>query len=185
MITLQSAEELVLVQRVAGGDRAAFRLLVERHQGPLSAYVGRMLSDRDAAKDIVQETFLRLWTRAARYDVKAARLTTWLHNIAHNLCVDSFRKNARMSYGNEESDVPDAKGDLESQRTSERLSERVRSVVGSLPERQRSALLMCHYQGLSNKEAAVILDVSVDALESLLARARRRLKQELSLEYES
>lgn len=181
---MQAADEQALVRRVAAGDRAAFRLLVEAHQRSLWAYVMRMLSDADRANDIVQETFLRFWTRASRYDPSAARLSTWLHHIAHNLCVDSFRRNARMSFTDEPIEAEDAGANPETQSLDEQLGERVRRAVAALPERQRSALLMCHYQGLSNKEAASIIDVSVDALESLLARARRRLKQELASETE-
>ncbi|EED31626.1 RNA polymerase sigma-70 factor [gamma proteobacterium NOR5-3] len=172
-------QEALLVGRVARGDRAAFALLVEQHQRPLSSYARRMLSDVSAADDIVQETFLRLWTRAASFNSAAARLTTWLHNIAHNLCVDSFRRNARMEFTDDEarlesvSNGPD--GDIEAMES----AWRVRRALQALPERQRSALLLCHYQGLSNRDAAKIVEVSVDALESLLARARRRLKEEL------
>lgn len=168
-----------MVQRVASGDREAFRTLVETHQRPLSAYARRMMNDVDSADDIVQEAFLRLWTRARSYNPQAARLTTWLHNIAHNLCIDSFRKNSRMtSVALDAVDALSVEGP-EYERQSAERSAAVRSALAGLPERQRSALLMCHYQGLSNREAAHILDVSVDALESLLARARRRLKQEL------
>lgn len=179
-------EEAALVRRVALGDRAAFASLVEAHQRPLSAYARRMLGEASGADDIVQETFLRLWTRADRFDSKTARLTTWLHNIAHNLCIDSFRKQSRISYTNEDSEfeaavVPDVNSP-EVDQEAEQSGERVRVALGILPERQRSALLLCHYQGLSNRDAASILDVSVDALESLLARARRRLKKELELD---
>ncbi len=182
---MQREEESELMRRVTGGDRAAFRTLVETHQRPLSAYTRRMLGDEGLADDVVQETFLRLWTQAARYDGKAARLTTWLHNIAHNLCIDSFRRGRRITFSDdadatlESSDAPD-----DVQQSQER-SDAVRQAVARLPERQRSALILCHYQGLSNRDAAQILDVSVDALESLLARARRSLKQMLGEFHES
>lgn len=176
-------EEAELVRRVAGGDRAAFRVLVEQHQRPLSAYARRMMNDPDSADDIVQETFLRFWSRAGRFDPQAARLTTWLHNIAHNLCIDSYRKLSRItSMDDAEPESPQDSGPDERLESTERGA-RVKAAVAALPERQRSALLMCHYQGLSNKEAAKILEVSVDALESLLARARRRLKQDLEVDY--
>lgn len=179
---MQRRDEAALVQRVADGDGEAFRVLVDAHQRPLSAYARRMLSDNDAADDIVQETFLRLWTQAARYECDASRLTTWLHNIAHNLCIDSFRKSSRISFGHCEDTRVDVTGAPDAARESAQRSAAVRQAIGDLPERQRSALLLCHYQGMSNKEAAQILDLSVDALESLLARARRRLKQELKID---
>jgi RNA polymerase sigma-70 factor (ECF subfamily) len=64
-------------------------------------------------------------------------------------------------------------------RDDERREALLRRAIAALPERQRSALVLCHYQGLSNRQAAAILDVHVEALESLLARARRTLKKEL------
>ncbi|MFK8041885.1 sigma-70 family RNA polymerase sigma factor [Congregibacter sp.] len=171
--------EALLVGRVAKGDRAAFALLLQAHQQPLIRYARRMLSDSSGADDIVQETFIRLWTRAGSFNSSSARLTTWLHNIAHNLCIDSFRRNARLSFTGEEVVTEVSDVGPESGLEATEKSDLVRSALQKLPERQRSALLMCHYQGLSNREAANILDVSVDALESLLARARRRLKEEL------
>ena len=175
-------EEAALVRRVALGDRAAFAFLVDAHQRPLSAYARRMLGEASGADDIVQEVFLRLWTRAERFNSNTARLTTWLHNIAHNLCIDSFRKQSRISYTDDESEFESAVDSPEVDQQAVQSGERVRVALGVLPERQRSALLLCHYQGLSNRDAASILDVSVDALESLLARARRRLKKELELD---
>lgn len=170
------------MRRVADGDHAAFRVLVEVHQRALSAYARRMLADRDLADDIVQETFLRLWRRAGSFDSRAARLTTWLHNIAHNLCIDSFRRGARITFGDNDDHEPATTQGPEASREAAQRSAKVRRALAGLPERQRSALLLCHYQGLSNRDAAAILQVSVEALESLLARARRKLKQELEID---
>ena len=143
-----------------------------------------MLADRDLADDVVQETFLRLWSRAASYNSATARLTTWLHNIAHNLCVDSFRRDARITYTDNDEVEPAPGHGPEASHEAVQRSAQVRRALAGLPERQRSALLLCHYQGLSNRDAAAILDVSVEALESLLARARRKLKQELETAHE-
>lgn len=176
---MERAEEAALVRRVAGGDRAAFAVLVRNHQRPLSAYARRMLGDVHLADDIVQETFLRLWTKAASYDTGSARLTTWLHNIAHNLCIDSYRRGSRMTYSDDENLSPAVTEGPEQGEADRQQGAQVKAALEVLPERQRSALLLCHYQGLSNRDAAQILDVSVDALESLLARARRRLGKEL------
>lgn len=179
---MQRDEEAELVRGVADGDREAFRRLVLAHQGPLGAYAQRMLGDRTAAEDVVQETLLRLWSRAGSFRPEASRLTTWLHNIAHNLCIDGFRRGGRIVYGDTpdpgalEGGGADEPADAEARREE---AARIRSALAELPERQRSALLLCHYQGLSNRDAAEILAVSVEALESLLARARRSLKKTL------
>jgi RNA polymerase sigma-70 factor (ECF subfamily) len=177
---MDAQEEGALVRRVAGGDREAFRRLLVLHQRPLSAYARRMLGDADLADDMVQETFLRLWARAGRFDPGAARLTTWLHRICHNLCVDSRRRNVRQVTLDDPPELASEGGPQMLQEQAD-LALRVQRALAALPERQRSALLLCHYQGLSNREAAQILDSSVEALESLLARGRRRLKQELEI----
>ena len=174
-------DEGELVQRVAGGDRDAFRHLVERHQASLVAYAQRTLGERAAAEDTVQEAFLRLWTRAGDFRPEKARLTTWLHNITHNLCIDAFRRGARLDYRDTSDDELGSTSGATEVSIRDQEHARLRTAIGGLPERQRSALLLCHYQGLSNRDAAHILDVSVDALESLLARARRTLKKELGI----
>jgi RNA polymerase sigma-70 factor (ECF subfamily) len=113
-----------------------------------------------------------------------AKLSTWLHNIAHNLCIDYFRKHKRLVPWTEDSDKSEDNqpGGIEPDMAflSRIDADNVKRSITALPERQRSAILLCHYQGLSNKDAALILDVSVDALESLLARGRKKLRALLS-----
>lgn len=166
--------EAVLVEQVRLGDQRAFAEILAAHLGPVNRYVYRMTANTTEAEDITQEVFLRLWTQAGRFDPQKSKLSTWLHNIAHNLCVDHFRKNGRMVSG----DPAEETGGDEPEASLIAMieAEDIKAAVMQLPERQRSALLMCHYQGLSNKEVAEILDISVSALESLLARARRTLK---------
>lgn len=166
-----------LMERVAEGDGQAFRVLVERHTRPLGAHAARMLRNPSEAEEVVQEVFMRLWKQAPSYRPDA-KLRTFLFGIAHNLCVDRLR--ARR---------PHSEAALEQLSSHERpsgsLAERERSArvqaeVAALPERQRAALSLVHFEELSNIEAARLLDVSVEALESLLARGRRSLRERLS-----
>lgn len=153
----------------------AYHALLDAQLLPISHFVARMLGDASEAEDITQEVFLRLWTHAARFDPSASKLSTWLHNIAHNLCIDHFRKQKRLV--GREPDPNIAGGDEPDAALLARLdANNIKEGMMKLPERQRSAIIMCHYQGLSNKEAAEILEISVDALESLLARGRRALR---------
>lgn len=176
--------EAALVAKVARGDREAFGRLLREHQAPLQAFAQRMLGDPAQAEDVVQETLLRLWSRAGSFRPEKARLTTWLHHIAHNLCIDRFRVAARTTFLEEPGALEDdGRGDPEAGEALRQRGHRLRRAIAGLPERQRSALLLCHYQGLSNRDAAVVLDVSVDALESLLARGRRSLRQQLDEAY--
>jgi len=136
----------------------------------------RMLHDRTEAEDIAQETFLRLWKDAGHYEPRA-RVGTWLHRIAHNLCVDRLRRSRERPTErlDEEPASQQPAGLLERKR----VAGAVQRALGSLPERQRAAITLVHYQGLSANEAAEVLDVTVEALESLLARGRRALREEL------
>lgn len=135
----------------------------------------RMLNDSMEAEDIAQETFLRVWKAADRWESGRAQVSTWIGRIAINLCYDRLRKR-REILSDEPPDRPDATPDQEVMLTRSETRNRVADAVAQLPERQRRALELVHFQELSNIRAAEIMEVSVDALESLLARGRRKLK---------
>lgn len=174
---LQVTDE-ALVERIKQGNRDAYQQLLSRQLLPMSHYVMRMMGHNADTDDILQEVFLRLWTHADRYKPEVAKVSTWLHSIAHHLCIDHVRKHQRLVLTAE---PPDSIGgeEPEAQLTRNDANTRVLQALTALPERQRSAIILCHYQELSNKDAASILNVSVDALESLLARGRRSLKTRL------
>jgi RNA polymerase sigma-70 factor (ECF subfamily) len=177
-------DESDLIKQSVAGDESAYQLLLEKHLPSLSNYVMRMMANTAEADDIIQETFIRLWTRGNKFNPETAKLTTWLHNIAHNLCIDHFRKNSRLVDDSVEQPIAVAPGPGEDL-AQQGLAENIQQAMMSLPERQRSAIIMCHYQGLSNKDAAVVLNVSVDALESLMARGRKKLRTLLESDNEN
>jgi len=171
-------DDALLVLRVGEGDVAAYRELVKRYAAKLSRFAERSLRDGSEAEDVVQETFLRLWQRAGEYEPKA-RVTTWLHRITHNLAVDRLRARGRTLPLPEEDEMP------VSARQPTLLDEKRRVValeaaLAALPERQATAIVLVHLHGLTGAEAAEVLGVGVEAVESLLARGRRALKSELS-----
>lgn len=170
--------DAALVRAVAAGDARACRHLLDRHLDRVVGLAYRLLGERSAAEDVAQDAFLRLWARAATWRAEA-RLDTWLYTVARNLCLDRLRKKGR------ESDAPlpelaDPAPSAERQLSDAQTARRVAAEIAALPERQRTAIALVHEQGLSNIDAAAILEVSVDALESLLARARRRLRERLT-----
>jgi len=164
--------------RVARGDRDACRLLVERHLRRVVAFAARVLASPSEAEDVAQEAFARVWTGAASWRPGAARFTTWLHRVVLNLCLDRLarRREAPLEDAPEPADpAPTPAGQLEEAD----VTRVVTREIGCLPERQRAALALCHYQGLRNNEAAEIMGITVEAVESLLARARRTLRERL------
>lgn len=175
--------ETELVTALQAGDIDAYEQLLGLHLQPINHYIRRMLGyQANETDDLTQEVFLKLWQKSSQFNPDKAKLTTWLHQLARNLCIDHFRRNKNWHLLDNEDAEPAAQIEAEPDRIlgAARSAEVIQESIQSLPERQRSALILCHYQGLSNKQAADILDASVDALESLLSRARRNLKQRLA-----
>lgn len=167
--------------RVAQGDTKAFRTLSEGLLPAIYTYASRLLRNDADAQDVAQETFLRVWLNARNYEPKA-RVSTWVHSIARNLAIDKIRKSKRRGDHFEldaERDAAPA-SDRPSQLLEKKLSAQAfQDALSLLPERQQSALLLRHEQGLSQSEIAVVLACSIDSVESLLKRARQTLKEQL------
>jgi len=172
--------DALLVLRVAEGDPAAYHDLVGRYAARLRHFALRMTRDGADADDVVQETFLRLWQRAADYTPQA-RVTTWLHRIAHNLCVDRLRARRRTEPLEDDQDAPPVSAQQPRLVDAKRRVEALDAALALLPERQAAALTLVHLNGLSGTEAAEVLSVSEEALESLLSRGRRALKARLGM----
>lgn len=168
-----------LVARVGRGDRAAAQALMARHLPGMLSLARRMLAGRAEAEDCVQEAFLRIWTHASRWQPGKAKFETWLYRVTLNQCYDRLRKRP-MADLEAAAEVPDGAPDPQQSLESQAVAAEVEAVLKQLPERQRAAILLCHYQERGNIEAAEILGVSVEALESLLARGRRTLRSKLS-----
>jgi RNA polymerase sigma-70 factor, ECF subfamily len=171
-----------LMARVVQRDQAAYARLLSRHLGSIHRYLARMTNLAEA-DDLAQETFLRLWQHAASYRPGTARLTTWLHRIAHNLAVDDIRKRRLASDLAQDIGVDEVAtqpgADPQMRLAADQTRRRLDQALASLPPNQRSALLLCQVQGLSNSDAAVVLGVSVHSVESLVARGRRSLRTRL------
>jgi RNA polymerase sigma-70 factor (ECF subfamily) len=166
--------DLALLTRVGKGDAEAARAMVVRKLPRLLALATRMLGDPAEAEDVAQESFVRLWRQAGRWRAGGARFDTWLHRVALNLCYDRLRRRETAVEKVPERADP---GPAPDQRLEEAdTTRRVASALQALPDRQREAIVLAYYQGLSNIEAAEVMEISIEALESLLARARRRLR---------
>lgn len=171
--------DAALLQRAGAGDREACAALVRRHLGRVYRLAHRLLGDAGDAEDVVQETFLRVWTEAPRWREGPARFGTWLHRVTQNLAIDRLRR--RREAGADALDsLPDGGAPAGARMDREAADRAVRDAVAALPERQREAIALCHFEQRTNLEAAELLGVSVEALESLLARGRRTLREQLA-----
>ncbi|MDR3526244.1 MAG: RNA polymerase sigma factor [Rhizomicrobium sp.] len=168
-----------LVVRVGKGDRAAAQALMARHLPAMLAVARRMLSGQAEAEDCVQEAFLKVWTHAARWQPGKAKFETWLYRVVLNQCYDRLRKKVPEPL-EAAADVPDGSEAADHGLEVADLVHEVDAALKTLPERQRAAVLLCHFQEHGNNEAAEMLGISVEALESLLARGRRTLRLKLS-----
>jgi RNA polymerase sigma-70 factor (ECF subfamily) len=183
----ESRSDETLMASIATGDQFAFSRLVERHLSRTVGLATRLMGSRADGEEVAQEAFARVWSHAARWRPIGgggnARFTTWLYRIVVNLAIDRKRRpvHAAMDDVDEPVDESD-NGFVQIHRR--QVSDAVTAAMMRLPERQRVALALCFFEEMSNIEAGKIMSLSVGAIESLLVRARRALRQELTGVYE-
>ena len=172
-------EELMKLVVEKNGD--AYSEIVRRHTDRYYALSYRMLSEREGAEDVVQDSFLMLWNSPEKWDASMnVKFTTWFYRVVVNACLDQKKK---VKYT-----VPEDDFELESPgRSQEEASElkstkdKVEALIQELPESQQTALALCFYEGVSQKEASMIMGISIKALESLLMRAKSTLRKKLMM----
>jgi RNA polymerase sigma-70 factor, ECF subfamily len=173
--TSLAADEAALLVAVARGDSHAFSALVNAHLPAALGTARRMLRDATEAEDVAQEAMLRLWRNAATLELGPGGLRPWLRRVVSNLSIDRIRSSRKTSVVAEVPEQPVAANQSSGLESAD-LSRRVQVALSMLPERQRQALVLFHFEGLSQIEVGQSLGVSDEAVESLLARARRALK---------
>jgi RNA polymerase sigma-70 factor (ECF subfamily) len=171
-------DEADLLARVAAGEASAFRGLVDRHLPTVLAIARRMLRDDAEAEDVAQEALLRLWRNAAALELGPGGVRPWLRRVASNLCIDRVRARRNTTVTDQVPEEAEPAGQVRTLIERE-LGARVDGALKALPERQRLAITLFHYEGMSQIEVGNVLGISDEAVESLLARARRSLKAAL------
>jgi len=175
-----------LMLRVQRGDLAAFEELVEKHRQGVMNFVCRMLGDPVEAEDIAQMVFVQVLKAAPRYSM-TARFRTWLYTIARNLCLNELRRRSR--HRAESLDL-NSSDDLAPRRPEpaartrlapddllyDELLSKVEEAISALPEKQRTALLLCREDEMSYEEIAEVLGCSVSATKSIIHRGREAIK---------
>lgn len=169
-----------LVQAAGAGDAGALAVLVARHEPALLRLGQRVTGSASAAQDITQDVWLKLWARKDHYDPGRGQFSAWLKRVTVNRAIDWLRR-ARPAEDLDHHELPAPTGEQPQHLAdAARTAARVRDAVEALPERQREAIRLCYYGGLTAPEAAVTLRLSPPAVEALLVRARRTLRLTLA-----
>jgi len=192
-MALDDSEEIgdeALLARFAGGDGAAAALLTRRFTPVVLAHAYRLLGDRAEAEDIAQEVMLKLWRVAPDWRRGEAKVTTWLYRVTANAATDRLRKRGRNTPLEDAPEPRDEAPGAEARLQQAARGDALNAALSALPERQRQAVVLRHIEGLANPEIAEIMQLSVDAVESLTARGKRKLadllaKRQEELGYET
>jgi RNA polymerase sigma-70 factor (ECF subfamily) len=175
--------DAVLMQRIVENDNQAFSELVSRYSRKLFATCFRMLGQYNEAEEAVQESFLKIWNYADKWDGDKAGVSTWIYTITTNTCRDALRKRKAVFVEHEdgyiehqETDQPNGQNAMEQKQQADLVKE----AIDKLPERQKQALILSYYDGLSHKEIGEIMDATAKSIEGLVARARNDLKESLA-----
>ena len=176
--------------RVREGDRSAFETLVEKYKRPVVNLVARTIGDLTEAEDIAQHVFVQVHKSAHRYEV-TAKFSTWLFTIARNLSLNEIRRRSRHradsldeTFTDDDEhplrQAPDTRGFGPTEQLLQgELEAKVEEAIADLPEKQRTALLMCRHEEFSYEEIAHVVGCSLSATKSLIHRARETLKERL------
>lgn len=173
---LSEPDDDTLLSRVAEGDQAAFRALMARHFRLVFSLAYRMIPNRADAEDLAQDIFFTVWLKRADWQPGNAAFTTWLYRVTINRCID-FKRRFKPTSSDDIPELVDDRPDAAALVHQRQTSEILRRAILKLSDEQQAVLALFYHQGLSNAEAAEILGTSVSAVESLLKRARKRLRE--------
>jgi len=169
-------DDAALLLAFRGGDEAAFRLLYERNARAMIAFCHRFVRDAARAEELAQDVFVKLYRSADRYRPEA-RFKTFLYRVATNHCLNEVRRAefaARAAAGGDEADLdalPSGAAGPHDEAVARSLERAVVGLLGSLPEKQRAAFVLCRFEGMSYEEIAETMETSVSAVKSLIHRA--------------
>ena len=170
----EASDEALLVA-FGNGDGEAAALLTARLTPRVLGFAMRMLGgDRHEAEDVTQDAMLRLWKIAPVWRQGEAKVTTWLYRVTRNLCTDRLRKRRTVDIDAIPEPADETPGVAAGMMQGTR-AEALQTALGQLPERQRVAVTLRHLEGRTNPEIAEVLEISVEAVESLTARGKRAL----------
>ena len=177
---LVDAPDEALLIAYANGDIAAAQVLAVRLAPRIMARAIRMLQNHAEAEDVTQDALMRLWKIAPDWRQGEAQITTWLYRVVVNLCTDHLRKRRRGVALDTVAEPESGAPSVAQQMQDDTRMTALRDALADLPERQAQAVALRHLEELGNPEIAQIMDISVEAVESLIARGKRALAQSLA-----
>lgn len=166
--------------RIAAGDSRAFRDLVVEQTPRLLRLSLRLLGNASDAEEVVQEAFMKVWTKAELWDSTRGQPEAWIYSICTNVCLDRLRRPKHTVAWEVGFDPPDPTPGTEARLEAEARDRLIADAIAALPDRQRAAIVLTYQEGHSNAQVAELLEMSVSALEAVLVRARRTLRARLS-----
>lgn len=173
---MEDLSDEALMAAVSARQQQAFRVLMSRHLRRAIRVAERIVRDAAESDDIGQDAFLRVWSRAASFDPDAGRFTTWLYRIVLNLAFDRTRRRP-LAPIEEASEVGTEDPGPVEQLIENEEKRALELAMARLTDRHRAAIALFHIEELSGEEAAQAMNVSAKAFESLLARARSALRE--------
>jgi RNA polymerase sigma-70 factor (ECF subfamily) len=180
MEALEEETDESLMVRIQSGDHRAFSVLVHRYTHMFFAAAYRMTADREETEDIVQEAFLKIWKNPQSWNAdKGVKFTTWFYKVVVNLSIDKIRRKGRFSAAEFLDQWPDQRSGQQGEMEKKQRQANLEEAIDRLPVKQKTALNLCFYEDLSNREAAEIMGIGIKALESLLMRAKAGIKDYL------
>lgn len=175
---MEDLSDEALMAAVSARQQQAFRVLMGRHMRRAIRVAQRVVRDSAEADDIGQDAFLRVWSHAATFDPNVARFTTWLYRIVLNLAFDRARRRPLMPI-DEANEVRTTDPEPIERLIADEEHRALELAMANLSERQRGAIALFHMEGLSGEDAAKVMNLSAKAFESLLARARAALREQV------
>ncbi len=173
-----AATDQELMAALRTGDHTAFAELANRYFAQAYRVAWRVLGGPADAEDLAQEAFIKLW-QAPHSLRDGAAVRSWLMRVVTNLAIDRKRRKQLQTFDSVP-DIAEERPTPEDDLSRDQVANEVDAAISRLPDRQRVALVLTYFEGMTNQQTAQIMDLSVDAVESLLSRARRNLKSQLA-----